>query len=144
MNHNVFINMTYLLIDMEASLPGWTNVQRHNGHEVVLSTCGDQAAAQPHLKTHSRVNMPSLFDDDSIVIENGTTVEVFILAGDISIADSDDIIYAIAKGAWCEKDEKPSAEQLNAVTNKIEITELSLTEVHTMLENNQEYWGEGA
>jgi len=138
MNHNT--PKTYLLVDMEAFPPGWTNVQRHNGHEVVLSTVANQSSVHPHLKTHSRVNMPTLFDEDGIVIENGSTVEQFILCGEVSLMDSDDIIYAIASGVWGDP---PSEGQIAAVANKITITEVICQEVMDMIAANREYWGEG-
>jgi len=142
MNHNVFYNMIYLLIDMEAFPPGWSNVQRHNGHAVVLSTIGNQSSHWPHLKTHSRVNKPSVFDENGIVIENGTTVEQFILAGEVSLMDSDDIIYAIASGVWHPEGGAPSEGQIAAVTNKISITEHSCAEVKGVIAGDAEYWGE--
>lgn len=129
---------TYLLINLEAFPPGWTNSQRHRGHEANLTDIGNQSTIYPHLKTHSRVNAPTKFDEDNAIIEDGVTVEQYILAGQVTLADHDAIIHSIAEGIWGNASEG----NLTAVANKIELTEMTAVELQVMIVANRIYWGE--
>jgi len=128
-----------LLIIIDRFPNGWTNEQRHNGHEHTVVSIGNQSPLYSHLKTHSRVNMPTEFDEEAIILEDKPTVEQFILLGQMTLADKDDIIHGLAVGIWGDN---PSKDDLAAVEKKAEIIEMTEQETRDMLRNKAAAWGE--
>jgi hypothetical protein len=133
-----------LWINLDNFPYGWTNEERHNGHENVITTVGDLLTSLAHLVTHSRVNMPTQRDSEGVIIENDATITQFILAGDVSIADYDDIVYALAQGIWGNDDPEyiPTAGQIAAVELNVTIEEKTEQECIGIVDGNPAAWNE--
>ena len=131
--------MTNVLVEIDDVPYGWTNEQRHNGHEQTLNTVGNQSSMWTHLKTHSRVDVPTECDGDGNILNKNITISQFILAGQITLADRDAIIYALAVGILGPN---PSEGNLLAVANKAKITEKTDKELRDMLRDKAAAWGE--